>query len=264
VTNLLTNALKFTPRGGRVDVRCHRDGGDMVVTLRDTGAGIAAEFLPHIFDRFTQADGSRPAVGGLGLGLSIVRQIMDVHGGTVHAESAGLGQGATFTLRIPLAPPGESQSGAPHADPSSVAAPPCTLAGLSILVVDDDADTRESLALLLAGRGAAVRRAAAAAEALEQCVQAAPDVIISDISMPEQDGYAFVEALRSRGGQQHQPLVIALTGFAADSDRARAATAGFDAHLPKPVDLERLAQTILNLMEYGPGSGNDPQFARAR
>ena len=249
VTNLLANAIKFTASGGRIVVRCHREAGDVVITVRDSGQGIAPDFLPHIFDRFTQADGRpRPSAGGLGLGLSIVRQIAEVHGGTVQAESEGLGRGATFVLRVPLAPPG-SGNRAERCD----TAPPTTrtsLDGVSIVVVDDDYETRDSLTLLLTTRGAAVRYAGSVPEALEACAQQPPDVVISDISMPEQDGYALIGALRRLDGRR--PLALALTGFAADSDRSRTAEAGFDAHVSKPVDLEALVSTILALIAARP------------
>jgi signal transduction histidine kinase/ActR/RegA family two-component response regulator len=245
VTNILANALKFTPAGGRIVVRCYREESDVVITVRDTGQGIAPAFLPHIFDRFTQADdGPRPSAGGLGLGLSIVRQIVEVHGGSVHAESAGLSRGATFVLRLPLAPP---DSGAVAESSDSAARPPrTTLDGVSIVLVDDDHETRDSLALLLTTRGAVVRHAGSVGAALDACAQELPDVVISDISMPDQDGYALIGALRRLDG--HRPIALALTGLAGDSDRGRTAEAGFDAHLSKPVDLDALVAKILELI----------------
>jgi PAS domain S-box-containing protein len=245
VTNLLTNAIKFTPGGGHILVRCRREGDDVVIAVRDTGQGIAPEFLPRIFDRFAQAeDGPRPAAGGLGLGLSIVRQIVEVHGGTVHAESEGLGRGATFVLRIPLAP-ADAENAAESCAAGSVPAG-AGLDGVSVLVVDDDHDTRVSLALLLTTRGAAVRHARSVSEALDAYAQQPPDVLISDISMPEQDGYALISVLRRVDGQR--PIAVALTGFAGDADRSRSAEAGFDAHISKPVDLDALVATIRRLV----------------
>jgi CheY-like chemotaxis protein/anti-sigma regulatory factor (Ser/Thr protein kinase) len=246
VTNLLTNAIKFTPGKGRVDVRCQRDDGEVVITVRDSGQGIAPDFLPHIFDRFTQADTvPRPAAGGLGLGLSIVRQIVEVHGGTVSAESDGLGRGATFTLRLPVAP-SDAEDGAERCDPAPHS-DRSTLHGVSVLVVDDDPQTRESLALLLQTRGASVRHVGSAADALNDCARQPPDVVISDISMPEQDGYEFIETLR-RQRSARQPVALALTGFAGPADRTRASEAGFDAHVAKPIDLDALVQTIFDLL----------------
>jgi PAS domain S-box-containing protein len=246
VTNLLANAVKFTPSGGRIEVSCRREGDAAVVTVCDDGEGIAPEFLPHIFDRFSQAGGDarrRGPTGGLGLGLSIVRQIVEVHGGTVGATSPGVGHGATFTIRLPLAPltAGDGERDAPPPRPRGA-----TLEGLSILLVDDDAETRESLALLLGLRGASVQHAGSVADALARCAEHPPDVVISDISMPDQDGYALVEALR-RADAERRPLVVALTGFASASDRSRATGAGFDAHVSKPIDFDELVGTILGL-----------------
>lgn len=242
VGNLLANAIKFTPGGGHIAVRCHRDADDVVITVRDTGEGIAPDFLPHIFDRFSQGNARRSS-GGLGLGLSIVRQIVEVHGGSVRAESAGVGRGATFTLRMPQA--SDAAGAGEHCEAPSRPAR-STLDGLSILVVDDDAETRESLALLLNVRGAAVHGAGSVAEAADYCARRPPDVVISDIGMPDEDGYALVGALR-RNGRERAPIVIALTGFASDDDRRRASDAGFAAHVAKPVDLDALVATILEL-----------------
>jgi PAS domain S-box-containing protein len=244
VTNLLANAIKFTPGGGHIAVQCYRDGDEIVIVVRDSGEGIAADFLPRIFERFSQGSGAqRRTASGLGLGLSIVRQIIDLHGGSVRAESEGIGRGATFTLRVPVAPDGQAEG--PRGDSSAPAAR--TLDGLRILVVDDDSETRESLALLLSLRGATVRDAESVAEALELCACEPSDVVITDISMPEQDGYALMEALRA--ASEPRPIVVALTGFASPNDRHRAATAGFDAHISKPVDLDTLVKTLVDLAQ---------------
>jgi CheY-like chemotaxis protein/two-component sensor histidine kinase len=243
VTNLLANAIKFTPGGGRIEVRCHREGTDVVVVVRDTGAGIAPEFLPRIFDRFSQGEvGARQSSGGLGLGLSIVRQIVELHGGSIRAESEGLGRGATFTMRVPLVPGTERPE---ECAVDAVQSERSTLEGLRILVVDDDAETRESLALLLKFRGANVSDVGSVADALDRCARQPPDVIISDISMPEQDGYALVDRLRGAGSQL---VILALTGYASPNDRTRATAAGFDAHVSKPVDLDQLVATIIGLV----------------
>jgi PAS domain S-box-containing protein len=243
ITNLLANAIKFTPSGGRIEVRCHREGTDVVVVVRDSGEGIAADFLPRIFDRFSQGDaGSRPASGGLGLGLSIVRQIVELHGGSIRAESEGPGRGATFTMRVPLAVDGGQADQCPT---DSVHGERSTLEGLRVLVVDDDTETRESLALLLKFRGANVSDVGSVSEALNRCAHEPPDVIISDISMPEQDGYALADQLRAGGSHV---VILALTGFASPNDRTRATEAGFDAHVSKPVDLDQLVATIIGLV----------------
>ncbi len=245
VTNLLGNAVKFTPSGGRIDVRCERDNDATVLTVSDTGEGIAPEILPHIFERFRQAETQgRYSTSGLGLGLSLVKQIVDLHGGTVQAASAGPGRGATFTVRLPIAAAGAAA--VPGAR-LSTGAPP-TLRGLTILVVDDDDDTRESLTTLLTLRGAEVDQAESSGAAIAAYARRVPDVIVSDISMPGQDGCALLAALRARAHPGLGPPAIALTGLAGPDERARTTAAGFDAHVTKPIDLDALIQTFLELV----------------
>lgn len=228
--NLLSNAIKFTPSGGRVEVRCERDGERLRLVVRDTGKGIAADFLPHAFEPFRQEDASaRRAHGGLGLGLALVRHLTALHGGEVQVESPGPGQGSTFTVLLPLAPADDAAApAAPEGDAAS------TLAGAAVLLVEDDADTREVLVEVLTGAGATVRAVCTAAGALAALDEAAPDLLISDIGLPGEDGYALLRRVRTlpRGGDIP---AIALTAFAGPDDRRRSREAGFDAHLAKPV-----------------------------
>jgi len=244
VANIVANAVKFTPNGGSIEVRCQHESGDVVVTVRDSGEGIPAEFVPHLFDRFSQAGGSRVrSVSGLGLGLSIARQIIELHGGTIRAQSDGPGLGATFTLRLPRA--------AVDVDRERRArepAPTVSLSGVAVLVVDDDLDTRDSMTLLLAQRGASVRSAASVSEALELYAREAAQVVVSDLSMPEQDGHHLVRTLRDADAGRRL-IAVALSGFTTEEDRRRARDAGFDAYLAKPVDVEGLIATIRNLVD---------------
>ncbi|MGE0520219.1 MAG: ATP-binding protein [Candidatus Binatia bacterium] len=243
VANLLGNAVKFTPRGGRIETRCNVEGNEVVISVRDTGEGIAPEFLPQLFDRFTQSANARlRSSAGLGLGLSIARQIIELHGGSMSALSDGVGQGATFAIRLPRADHGS-------ATPSRRARTEgASLAGLTILVVDDDEDTRESLRLLLTLRGATVHCAATVQDALAINRREQPTILLSDISMPDQDGYHLIEVVR-RDSNGQKPFAIAITGFAVAEDRARSARAGFDAHVAKPVDLDELVTTIRTLVD---------------
>ncbi len=245
VWNLLSNAVKFTPEGGAVEVRLGREGDQAVISVRDSGIGIPAEFLPSVFDRFTQADGTASRRhGGLGLGLAIARHLAELHGGTLAATSAGEGKGATFTLRLRRA-----QAHAAAAEPATPRRADPDLAGITVLVVDDEADAREVLAQLLEMRHARVLAAASAAEALDVLEHERPDVLISDIAMPVEDGYALVERLRraeaSRGGPGLP--AIALTAFARDEDRGRAIAAGFQLHVSKPVEPVDLVGAIVRL-----------------
>jgi signal transduction histidine kinase len=227
VWNLLSNAIKFTPAGGRVEVQLERGAHEVAVRVTDTGKGIPPAFLPHVFERFRQADASTTrTTAGLGLGLAIVRHLIELHGGRVEAHSGGEGQGATFTVVLPLF------RTVPDVPAPAVAEPqPASVAGLVVLLVEDDADTREGLALVLSGAGAAVMSAASATEALASLGAATADVIVCDIGLPGEDGYALLHAVRERG--QHVPAV-ALTAYARECDRARALAAGFCEHVAKP------------------------------
>jgi signal transduction histidine kinase/ActR/RegA family two-component response regulator len=256
VWNLLSNAVAFSPDGGRVDVRLGRDDGHAVLTVQDRGRGIAAELLPFVFDRFRQGDStSIRRHGGLGLGLAIVRHLVERHRGEVFAHSAGEGEGATYTVRLPLlARPPAATAGAEKA---RVAAGDegVRLAGLRVLVVDDERDTADLVATALGHYGADVRVAGAAHEALALLEGFAPHVLVSDVAMPGEDGYSLVRRVRAReqiGGPRVRAL--ALTAFARPVDTEAAYRAGFEAHLAKPVEPAELALAIARLTEAGEAS----------
>jgi len=251
--NLLANAVKFTPKGGRVRVTSRRVGPYVELRFRDTGRGVSPEFLPYMFDRFRQADGSSTrAQGGLGLGLAIVKHLVELHGGTIEAQSDGEGRGAEFTIRLPtpeVAPPAAQRQADTPSHPSLGFDCPPEVVGLRVLVVEDEPDTRNLLVMLLELCQAQVVGAASAAEARELLARAAPDVIISDIGMPGGDGYALIRDVRAmphdRGGRLP---AIALTAYARAEDRARALRAGFDEHLPKPIEPRELVRVIALLV----------------
>jgi signal transduction histidine kinase len=245
VWNLLSNAVKFTPKGGRVRVAVVREERHVAVRVTDSGQGIEPPFLPHIFERFRQADtGTTRLHGGLGLGLAIVKHLAELHGGTIEATSAGPGQGAEFSLRLPVA----SASDARHA-PLAARAPVsnstlAALAGTTCLVVEDDEDTRELVATVLRQQGAVVATAQSVADAIHEVERARPDVVVSDIGLPTQDGYALARALRAHPACAAGTQLIALTSFVSPLDRERALAAGFHAFVPKPVDPRELVDTI--------------------
>ena len=276
--NLLSNAVKFTPNGGQVEVRVEEMSGDMgrgvgageqgsrgageldrssrfplsssahcayaQVTISDTGKGIAAEFLPYVFDRFQQGDSTTTKTfGGLGLGLAIAKQIVDLHGGTITAASPGDGQGATFTVHLPLVADSVQP---PQAQ--EVAAVDHALANIHVFVVDDDEDSRELATFALQMYGAEVTTVASAAAALETLPHIEPDILISDIGMPKMDGYMLMQTIRSDPRTRHIPA-IALTSHVGEMDQERALAVGFQAHLPKPVEITRLVKTILKLIK---------------
>lgn len=251
VWNLLANAVKFTPSGGHVRVRAARVGPHVEITVADTGAGIHAEFLPHVFERFRQADATTTrAHGGLGLGLAIVRHLVEMHGGTVRAESEGPGQGATFTVTLPVrAVAAAGQGGASReAAVRAVSATRDALAltGMRVLVVDDEADARELLVTVLEQFGAEPRAAGSVAEALEVLEELRPDVIVSDIGMPGEDGYVLLRKVRMLEAARGSPCIpaVALTAYARGEDRRRALMAGFRMHVAKPVEPVELAEAI--------------------
>ncbi|MGF1937854.1 MAG: GAF domain-containing protein [Nostoc sp. ChiQUE02] len=250
VWNLLTNAVKFTPDDGQVIIELRQIAGQAQIRVIDTGIGIQPEFLPHVFDYFRQEDSSTTRrFGGLGLGLAIVRQIVELHGGTVKAESLGENQGATFTVQIPIL----NQSAqivldSADAEASSAQTP---LSNLQILVVDDDTDTREFQAFLLKQNGAKVTAVASGLEALQVLDSFIPDVIVSDVGMADMDGYMLIGQIRSRPANQGGTiLAIALTAYAGDIDQQKALTAGFQAHITKPLEPEELVRKIVNLLEH--------------
>ncbi len=263
VWNLLSNAVKFTPAGGRVEVRLsvvnelktldgkHTSPPDNYAQIQvsDTGRGINHDFLPYVFEYFRQENSTTTRVfGGLGLGLAIVRHLVELHGGTIQAESSGEGKGSTFTVRLPLLK--DSQKGGVRADVSP-SLPPASfspLEGIRVLVVDDNIDTLEFLTFLLEQDGAEVRSAASALEALEVFAQWQPDLLLSDIGMPEEDGYMLIRQIRAMSERGGQIPAIALTAYAGEADRQQILKAGFQKHLTKPVEPSELTAAIISLV----------------
>jgi CheY-like chemotaxis protein len=241
-SNLLNNSIKFTPKGGRITVELQAIDGSAQLTVSDTGIGLRAELVPQLFNRFVQAESSMTRThGGLGLGLAIVRHIVNVHGGQVRAQSPGEGGGATFTVTLPLAPQdGVATSAARRTVTRSIH-------GVRVLVVEDDDDTREACTTMLEGHGAEVRAARSAAEGLLALEKFVPQVILCDIAMPGEDGYAFIRKLRSGNAGRRGIPAAALTALAGEEDRRRALDSGFQLHLAKPIDAERLATAVATL-----------------
>jgi len=240
VWNLLTNAIKFTPKGGNVRVRLERNDLHVLMTVNDSGQGIAPEHLPHVFERFRQANSSNTrSNSGLGLGLSIVRQLVELHRGTVTAESSGENAGATFRVMLPVPSLHEVPNAAEKADPENERNSPTTaqhsLNGLRVLVVDDEQDTRELVAAVLTTCGAEVVSVGSATEALDQMKQQRFDLLISDIGMPEMNGYDLIATIRQLAEVQGGRIpAVALTAYAGINDRKRALAAGYEMHIPKP------------------------------
>jgi PAS domain S-box-containing protein len=247
-SNLLTNAVKFTPPAGRVGVSLRRDGDSVEIGVADTGVGISPGFLPHIFEPFRQADARFDrGHGGLGLGLAITRQLVDLHGGIIHAASDGAGHGATFTIRLPrtsaAAPMGHGAvAAAGESSPAPDTAPP-SLGGLEILLVDDEPDTLTMFRDALEGAGARVRAVASAADALRATESWRPDLLVTDLGLPGMDGYDLLLALRQRGAHEAFPAV-AVSAYASLDDRARALSVGFKAHFAKPIDPAALVRAL--------------------
>jgi signal transduction histidine kinase/CheY-like chemotaxis protein len=253
VWNLLSNAVKFTPRTGRVGVRLDRGVASAEMAVFDSGEGISAEFLPHVFDRFRQGDASsRKRHGGLGLGLTIVRHLVEMHGGTVEAQSGGKGLGSTFTVRLPIRATWEERRRTSRSEHSSAAlrASRHRLTGVRILTVDDDRNTREMLQEALERAGARVQSASSAKDALEKLKRFRPDVLVSDIGMPEEDGYDLMRQVRILPVEQGGATpAIALTGYAHEEDQAATRAAGYQAVTAKPVNLDELLSTIASVAE---------------
>ena len=252
VWNLVSNAVKFTPAGGRVEIELGRAEAKAEIAVRDTGQGIAPLFRPHLFQRFRQMDASKTRQhGGLGLGLSIVKHLVEAHGGSVVAESAGLGQGATFRVELPLLEAVEAPA-VPSVVPMT--AVNSLLAAMRALVVDDESDATELTRYLLESRGALVVTCASAGEALQLLSTDGYDVLIADIGMPDQDGMALVRALRSLppGTANRDIPAIALTAYSGESERGEALAAGFTAHLGKPVDPEQLIEVVASSCNVEP------------
>jgi len=252
IWNLLSNAIKFTPEGGRAEIRSRWVDSSVEIVVADTGQGISEDFLPYIFERFRQADVSTTrAHGGLGLGLAIVRHLIESHGGTVQAESSGRGKGATFTIRLPGHASRAGITGSknePEVRQEISRAQTEILEGLRILVVDDDSDGREVLAVQLTQQGATISISASADDALRKMDTFKPDVIVADIGMPGEDGYSLIRKVRN-STLDHSRLTpaIALTAYAGDGNRQRALDAGYQKHISKPAEPEELALTIASL-----------------
>ncbi|HEU4407860.1 MAG TPA: ATP-binding protein [Polyangiaceae bacterium] len=266
VWNLLSNAVKFTPRGGRVVVRLERSESSCLVVVEDTGQGIEADFLPYVFERFRQAEAATTRVqGGLGLGLAIARHLVELHGGTIEVHSEGPGRGAAFAVRVPVAPLRRAAPpslaapapGGPAPAPGRGLACPPPIEGLRVLVVDDEPDARELLAAMLAQCKAEVRTASSAAEALELLRAFRPDVLVSDVGMPGEDGYSLLDRVRALApGEGGRTPAVALTAYARSEDRSRALLAGFNMHVAKPIDPTELLIVLANVAgRLGPRPG---------
>ena len=258
VWNVLSNAVKFTPRGGRVEVRLEQVQSGATITISDTGPGIAPEFLRHVFDRFRQADGSytRPH-GGLGLGLAIARHLVELHGGTIDVASDGVGRGATFVIRLPISKTRAKKAEGKtiqkgRASNGSHAPAGRQLEGVRVLLVDDEPDNLELLTLLFKNAGAEVATASSARDALQVLQRADIEVLLSDIQMPEEDGYELIRQVKALMFQQRNRLTaVALTAHARAQDRTRALEAGYAAHISKPIEPGNLIDLIAKLVQEG-------------
>ena len=236
LANLLTNAAKYTDAGGRIVLCASRRGSELRLSVCDNGIGLPPQARAHIFEMFSQLESSTGrAEGGLGIGLALVRGIVELHGGRVAADSAGPGQGSCFTVQLPLEPAGEPAQGG--------AQPPLLHAGLKVLIADDNEDAAQTLNLLLSFEGCDTRVVTSGQAAVQEATHWHPDVAVLDIGMPELDGYAVARALRQQPGGEHM-LLVALTGWGQDDDRRKSAAAGFDHHLTKPVDIGQLLALI--------------------
>ena len=247
VLNLLSNAVKFTPSGGAIEVELSRDGGAVQFVVRDNGIGIRPDFLPLVFDRFKQAEAvtSRQHTG-LGLGLAIARELVELHGGSISAHSEGEGRGSAFTVRLPLA----RRQELPVADGDAAAGGDAKLAGMQVLIVEDESAAAEAMWQFLEAAGARVRIATSAATAREALALHRPNVVVCDIGLPGEDGYQLLASIRKREGEGHTPRVgaVAVTAFARDDDRRHALEAGFDEHVPKPVDPGQLIDVLTKVV----------------
>ncbi len=253
VWNLLSNAVKFTPRGGRIQVLLERVNSHVEITVTDTGIGIKPEFLPHVFDRFRQADGTTTRRhGGLGLGLSIVKQLVEMHGGSVRAKSPGEEQGSTFSVSLPLLVIHDQKE--PHRvcprerHEDELASSANLLDGVRVLVVDDEPDARDMIARVLGDSRANVEVAGSVPEALGLIARHTFNVLVSDVGLPDADGYDLIRELRSRGYTARDLPAVALTAFARPEDRRRALLAGFQVHVAKPVDPDELVACVASLV----------------
>jgi PAS domain S-box-containing protein len=251
--NLLSNAVKFTPKGGRVQVRLERVNSHIEIVVSDTGVGIDRAFLPYVFDRFRQADsGSTRRSGGLGLGLSIVKHLVEMHGGTIHADSPGEDQGSTFTVRLPMMIVHKSAAQSrehPLADRRNALQELADLSGVRVLAVDDDVDALGLLKDVLESAGAEVATASSAAETLKTIATFKPDVLVADIGMPDVDGFELIRRVRALDDPKLRDVpAAALTAFARSEDRTKALQSGFEMHLGKPVDPGELVASVATLV----------------
>ncbi|WGV23197.1 PAS domain S-box protein [Halotia branconii] len=251
IWNLLSNAVKFTPSGGRVEVHLEQIGANAQIQVIDTGKGISPEFLPYVFDYFRQADSKTTRVfGGLGLGLAIVRRLVELHGGTIHADSPGEGQGATFAVRLPLLKTSPLPKANFKSSPLEITTEESLLSGVKILLVDDQADVREFFTFALEQYGATVTAVASANEALTALSQSKPDILLSDIGMPLMDGYMLLREVRKRSPEQGGQIpAIALSAYAGEFNQKQALAAGFQKHVSKPAEPIELATVIVNLIK---------------
>jgi signal transduction histidine kinase len=258
VWNLVANGVKFNTSGGWVRVRARACAEGVEITVEDDGIGIAGDFLPYVFERFRQRDSSPTrAHGGLGLGLAIVRHLVELHGGSVEAESEGDGRGAAFRVRLPRPPPADAAA----ADDVALAERAPALEGVRVLVVEDEADTRELCRLVLEEEGARVGLAASADAALGALREFRPDVLVSDIGLPGEDGYSLLRRVRALSGEQGGGVpAVAMTAYAGVADAGRAHAAGYDVHLPKPVTRDQLVAAVGRLAR-GEGAGSAPPAA---
>jgi signal transduction histidine kinase/ActR/RegA family two-component response regulator len=263
VVNLLTNAIKFTPENGRVDVSVKRAGPNLELVVEDTGEGMSADFLPHVFDRFRQADGATTRRHtGLGLGLAIVRQLVELHGGTVRAESSGPGKGARFTVSLPSLTSPLVRELWTRADEGGPAPSLQRLDGLHVLVVEDNVDGREVMTMMLEQAGARATAVGSVKEALEAVESLQPDALVSDIGLPDEDGYALIRRIRSWEAERGGFLpAVAMTGYVRTEDRARVLAAGFQVHVPKPINPVELTAAIAAVAR-DPRRGSPPPPAR--
>lgn len=248
-SNLFSNAVKFTPPGGNISIKLTRFGSDTMISVIDTGQGIRPDFLPYVFDRFRQAESSTTRQhGGLGLGLSIVQHLVELHGGTVTAHSQGDGRGATFTVTLPLLklPLNRAENDFLSSRPGD---PPPGLGGVRVWIVDDSATGRRMLKHWLEMSGAHVTAMASASEALKSFDESTPEVLLSDVGMPNMDGYTLMRQVRARGPKHGGNIpAIAISGYATPEDRERALAAGFQLHMAKPLKLDEVVRAIATLI----------------
>jgi signal transduction histidine kinase/DNA-binding response OmpR family regulator len=264
--NLFSNAVKFTPRGGQVDVRSSVENGQVRISVADTGIGISEDFLPFIFDRFRQADGSTTREhGGLGLGLAIVRHLMDLHQGSIEVASDGKNRGSTFTIVLPMPtsevvfPKANGETMLYESNDLRPFTASESLQGLRVLVVDDEADARDLLTTILRRCGSDVRCSESAAAAFQAFSEWDPDVLVSDIGMPNEDGYSLIKRLRQMNSDRAQKIpAVALTAYATDEDRLRALEAGFHTHVAKPIEPEIFVSSIASVLKSAAGVASDP------